>query len=35
VGAALLDGELRLSPGKHEEAYAHLRQAGESNELRL
>jgi hypothetical protein len=29
VGAALLDGELRLSPGKHQEAYAHLRQAVE------
>ena len=29
VGAALLDGELAYHQGKHEEAYAHLRQAVE------
>jgi tetratricopeptide (TPR) repeat protein len=29
VGAALLDGELAYHQGRHEEAYAHLRQAVE------
>ena len=29
MGAALLDGELAYHQGRHEEAYAHLRQAVE------